>query len=68
MGTCEVMHETHLSMLFKERDPEREQRLAREAEDQLRLKKVRHTASLNVICYLSTYFLLLTFCTFIWDG
>jgi hypothetical protein len=41
MGTHEVMHETHLLMSFKERNPEREQRLTREAEDQLRLKKVR---------------------------
>lgn len=68
MGAREVMHEIHLSMSFKERDPEREQRLAREAEDQLRLKKVRHTAPLNVICYLSAYFLLLSFYTFIQDG
>jgi hypothetical protein len=55
-------------MLFKERDPEREQNLAREAEDQLRLKKVRHTAPLNVICYSSAYFLLLSFFAFMWDG
>jgi hypothetical protein len=51
MGTYEVIHETHLSMSFKERDPEREQRLAREVEDQLRLKKVRQTV-LNVMCHL----------------
>lgn len=67
MGTHEVMHEIHLSMSFKERDPEREQRLAREAEDQLRLKKVRYTAPFNVIYYLSAYFLLLSFYTFVQD-
>jgi hypothetical protein len=39
-------------MSFKERDPEREQRLAREAEDQLRLKKVRDTVPLNVMWHL----------------
>jgi len=49
MGTHEVMHETRLWMSFKERDPEREQRLTREAEDQLRLKKVRHAVQLNVM-------------------
>ena len=57
------MHETHLWMSFKERDPEREQRLAREAEDQLRLKKVRHTVPLmwcatyllNFFCSLSLF-------------
>jgi len=44
-------------MSFKERDPEREQRLAREAEDQLRLKKVRHAVSLNVMShYLLNFF------------
>jgi hypothetical protein len=57
MGTHEVMHETHLSMSFKERDPEREQRFAREAEDQLRLKKVRHSTlkcDVVLICLLSS--------------
>jgi hypothetical protein len=44
-------------MSFKERDPEREQRLAREAEDQLRLKKVRHAVPLNVMShYLLNFF------------
>jgi hypothetical protein len=40
-------------MSFKERDPEREQKLTREAEEQLRLKKVRHrhTVPLNVMCH-----------------
>lgn len=58
MGTHEVMHETHLSISFKERDPEREQRFAREAEDQLRLKKVRYstlTCEVVPVCLFSSF-------------
>lgn len=67
MGTREVMHGTHLSISFKERDPEREQRFAREAEEQLRLKKVRHSSlkcEVVLICLLTSF----SVYTFLQDG